>query len=315
MARNMIQFQKGLSLPKFLEKYASEEACREALFQLRWPDGFRCPECGHHSHCQLKSRKLMQCNRCHHQTSLTAGTLFAHTQLPLTTWFLAMFLLTQSKNGLSAMALARHLGVSYNTAWLVKHKLMQAMRERDDGKPLSGSVQIDDAFWGGERRGKKRGRGAPGKTPFVAAVACSPDGRPLTMRMTPLQGFSQASMRRWADQHLAPECEVVSDGLHCFTVLAEHCRKHQSITTGGGPASVEKTEFTWINTMLGNVKTALHGTYHALGGRHVGRYLGAFSYRFNRRFELDRMIERLAYVACRTAPLPYRYATMAEIHT
>lgn len=315
MAKNMVQFQKGLSLSDFLKKYGTEGACYDALFELRWPNGFRCPDCGHHSHCRLKSRKLIQCNRCHHQTSLTARTLFDRTKLPLSTWFLTIFLLTQSKNGLSAMALARHLGVSYNTAWLVKHKLMQAMRERDDRKPLSGSVQIDDAFWGGERRGKKRGRGAPGKTPFVAAVACSPDGRPLMMRMTPLKGFGKASMRRWADQHLASECEVISDGLHCFGVLAERCRKHQSIATGGGPASVEKTEFTWINTMLGNVKTALHGTYHALGGMHVGRYLGAFAYRFNRRFELDRMIERLAFVACRTAPLPYKFATMAEVHT
>lgn len=87
-----------------------------------------------------------------------------------------MYLLTQSKAGLSAMALARQLGVSYNSAWLLKHKLMQAMRERDDSKPLTGSIQGDDAFWGGERRGGKRGRGAAGKTPFVAAVACGGDG-------------------------------------------------------------------------------------------------------------------------------------------
>ena len=83
----------------------------------------------------------------------------------------------------------------------------------------------------------------------------------------------------------------------------------------GGPASVEKPEFGWNNTLLGNVKTVLHGTYHAVRGKHLGRYLGTFSYRFNRRFELDRMVERLAYAACRTAPLPYRIATMAEIHT
>ena len=113
MARNTVQFQKGMSLPEFLKNYASEDACWEALFKLRWPGGFRCPECEHHSHCRLKSRKLIQCHRCHHQTSLTANTVFSHTKLPLTTWFLAIFLLTQSKSGLSAMALSRHLGVSY----------------------------------------------------------------------------------------------------------------------------------------------------------------------------------------------------------
>jgi transposase-like protein len=314
MAKNTVQFQKGMSLPEFLKKYASENACWEALFKLRWPDGFRCPECEHHSHCRLKSRKLIQCHRCHHQTSLTANTVFSHTKLPLTTWFLAIFLLTQSKSGLSAMALSRHLGVSYNTAWLVKHKLMQTMRERDDSKPLSGQIQVDDAFWGGERRGGKRGRGAAGKTPFVAAVACSSDGRPLAMRMTPLKGFRSTSIDRWARQHLSPDSEVTSDGLPCFRAIVETC-PHWSIATGGGPASVEKAEFTWVNTMLGNVKNALHGTYHALQGKHLGRYLGEFAYRFNRRFELDRMVDRLAYVACRTAPLPYRLAKMAEVHT
>ena len=314
MARNMVQFQKGMSLPTFLEKFGTEEACRRALFQLRWPDGFHCPECGHHSHCQLKSRAIIQCNRCHHQTSLTARTLFDRTKLPLRTWFLAIFLLTQSKSGLSAMALGRHLGVSYNTAWLLKQKLMQAMRERDDSKPLTGSVQVDDAVWGGERRGGKRGRGAAGKTPFAAAVACGADGRPLAMRMTPLKGFRSDSIDRWARQHLSPDAEVTSDGLPCFRAIVETC-PHWSIATGGGPASVEKPEFTWVNTMLGNVKNAIHGTYHSIHGKHLGRYLGAFAYRFNRRFELDRMIDRLAYVACRTAPLPKRFATMAEVHT
>ena len=158
MAQNTVQFQKGLSLPKFIEQYGTEEACQEALFKLRWPEGFRCPECGNGTYCELSSRKVFQCHRCHHQISLTARTLFEKTKLPLKTWFLAIFLLTQSKNGLSALALARHLGVSYKTAWLVKHKLMQAMRERDDDKPLSGSVQVDDAVWVGERRGGKRGR-------------------------------------------------------------------------------------------------------------------------------------------------------------
>jgi hypothetical protein len=313
MARNMVQFQKGMSLSAFLEKYGTEEACRSALYKLRWPDGFRCPECRHHSHCQLKSRPLIQCNRCHHQASLTARTLFDGSNLPLRTWFLAIFLLTQSKNGLSAMALSRHLGVAYNTAWLLKHKLMQAMRERDDEKPLTGAVQVDDAFWGGQRRGGKRGRGAAGKTPFVAAVACDSAGKPMAMRMTPVKGFQYTSIDDWAKQHLSPNAEVTSDGLACFSAIVNTC-PHWSLATGGGAASVEEPSFAWVNTMLGNVKNALHGTYHAVRGKHLGRYLGAFSYRFNRRFSLDQMVDRLAYVACRTAPLPYRFAKMAEVH-
>ena len=313
MAKNAVQFQKGISLLAFLERYGTEEQCREALFALRWPNGFVCPKCANTIGCQLKTRPLTQCHRCHHQVSLTAGTLFEHTKLPLTTWFLAIFLLTQSKTGLSAMALRRHLGVAYNTAWLIKHKIMQAMRERDDAQPLSGLIQVDDAFWGGERRGAKRGRGAPGKTPFVAAVACNDQGRPHTMRMTPLRGFFSDSIDCWAQQHLSPEAEAISDGLRCFGAIVNTC-PHWSIFTGSGPASMDLPQFTWVNTMLGNVKKAIHGTYHHIGPKHVGRYLGAFAYRFNRRFELDKMIERFLYAACRTPPLPKKLATMAEVH-
>jgi transposase-like protein len=313
MARNTVQFQKGLSLSKFLDQFGTEEACRDALYKLRWPEGFRCPNCGNHTGCALKARPVIQCHRCHHQTSLTARTLFDRTKLPLKTWFLAIFLITQSKNGLSAMALSRHLGVSYNTAWLMTQKLMQAMRERDDANTLTGLVQIDDAYWGGERRGGKRGRGSAGKTPFVAAVACSPDGRPLRMRMTPLRGFFRDSLGQWAGQHLSPQAEALSDGLAGFRAIAATC-PHRSIRTGSGPASVERPEFLWVNTMLGNVKNAIHGTYHSILRKHLGRYLAAFAYRFNRRIELDQMIERLAYIACRTAPLPRRFEIMSEIH-
>jgi len=313
MARNQVQFQKGMSIQQFLQQYGTEEQCRETLFRWRWPQGFHCPDCGHHSHCVLATRPLMQCNRCHHQTSLISGTLFASTKLPLTTWFLAMFFLTQSKNGISAMALHRHLGVSYNTAWLTKHKLMQAMKELDDHQPLGGFIQVDDAVWGGERHGGKRGRGAEGKTPFVAAVQCTQDGRPLRMRMSPVKGFRTTEIAAWAKRHLTPGSVVISDGLRCFQAIAGTC-EHWSIATGGGPASMEIPDFRWVNTLLGNVKNALHGTYHAIRKKHVGRYLAAFCYRFNRRFDLSALLPRLAVAACGTPPLPYRLATMAEFH-
>ena len=123
--------------------------------------------------------KLQQCNRCHHQTSVTAGTIFESTKLPLTIWFQAIYLITQDKKGISAMILHRHLGVSYNAAWRMKHKLMQVMMERDDNHQLSGFIELDDAYLGGERTGCKPGRGAAGKTPFVAAVETTDDGRLL----------------------------------------------------------------------------------------------------------------------------------------
>ena len=196
MARNRVQFQKGYSLTQFMDEYGTEEKCREALFRWRWPNGFVCPRCSQTVHCRVQSRALYQCSGCRHQVSLTAGTILASTKLPLRTWFLAMYLMTQTKNGISALELSRQLAVSYNTAWKVKHKLMQVMKERDDTRPLGGWVQLDDAYWGGERRGGKRGRGAPGKTPFVAAVELNREGRPVRMRLSRVGCVSQRGDRR-----------------------------------------------------------------------------------------------------------------------
>ena len=159
MPKNKVQFQRGMSLREFMDKYGTAEQCEQALFAWRWPRGFVCPECGHTAYCALKGRRLIQCNACRRQTSVTAGTLFAGSKLPLTVWFLAMHLITQAKNGISSLELSRQLGISQNSAWMMKHKLMQAMLERDAGRQLKGLVQLDDAYWGGRRRGGKRGRG------------------------------------------------------------------------------------------------------------------------------------------------------------
>ncbi len=134
MPKNTVQFQKGSSLHEFIEKYGSEEQCQQALYQLRWPTGYICPGCGNTTGCELKSRKIYQCHKCHHQSSLTAGTIFHGTKLPLKKWFLAIYLLTQRKKSTSALQLSREIGVNYNTAWKLKHKLMQVMMERQSQK-------------------------------------------------------------------------------------------------------------------------------------------------------------------------------------
>lgn len=310
MAKNPVQFQPGMSLTAFLEHYGTEEQCREALAKARWPRGFHCQDCNHAGHCYLVGRHVYQCNRCKRQVSLTSGTLFADTKLPLRTWFLAIYLLTQHKNGISALALHRQLGVSYNTAWLIKHKLMQAMVERDSGQSLGGIVQMDDAYWGGERHGGGVGRGSPGKTPFVAAVQCTPEGHPVAMRMDVVPGFRKAVLAVWAQRYLAPGTAVVSDCLYCFTSVTVADCTHTAIPTGGDAPDRAHPIFWWVNTMLGNVKNALHGTYHALRPKYLQRYLSEFCYRFNRRFDLAALIPRLIAAAAKTPPLSYHLATL-----
>ena len=310
MSKNHVQFQAGMSLMSFLDQYGSEASCREALAKARWPKGFVCPQCGHTGHCQLARRGIYQCNRCKHQVSLTSGTVFAGTHVPLRVWFLAMYLITQHKTGISALSLRRELGVSYNTAWLMKHKLMQAMVERDAEQTLGDNVQMDDAYWGGARHGGKRGRGSPGKAPFVAAVACNEAGHPIAMRMDTVSGFRKTALADWAKHHLAPGTKVVSDGLRCFSSVTQAACTHLPTITGGGPPDETDRTFWWINTMLGNVKKAMHGTYHALRPKYLQRYLSEFCYRFNRRFDLAALVPRLLVAAARTPPLSYRLATL-----
>ena len=134
MARNKVQYQKGLSEAAFDRQYGSEEQCRAAVAKWRWPDGFVCPHCGGRRHSLIKTRTLYQCTACRRQRSLTAGTIFPATKLALRSWFRALYHLTQSKQGISSLELGRRLGVTQTTAWTVKHKLKQVMMERDTTK-------------------------------------------------------------------------------------------------------------------------------------------------------------------------------------
>ena len=314
MSRNKVQFQKGMSLSDFLALYGTEAQCEQVLFAWRWPQGFVCPECGHEGHCVL-GRGLYQCHRCRRQTSLTAGTLFAGTKLPLTKWLLGIYLLTQSKNGISALEMSRQLGICYNSAWLMKHKLMQAMLEREQGRSLDGVIQMDDAYWGGRRRGYKRGRGTRGKTPFVAAVATDPvSGKPLTMRMDRVKGFRSREIGRWSCKHLKTGAHVRSDGLACFNAVQQAGCTHEALVTSGRKGRQNRKSFVWVDTMLGNIKNAMHGTYRAIRAKHLPRYLAEFTYRFNRRFDLAGMVGRLGTAAVLTPPMPYRFVKLAEAH-
>lgn len=316
MAMNRIQFQRGLSMPEFFSRYGSESQCAAALEKARWPSGFCCPRCGALAHCVLRggSHKVFQCNACRHQTSLIAGTVFQGTKLGLSVWFLAIYLISQAKTGLSALALKRQLGVSYPSAWLMHHKLMQAMAEREAHYVLAGQVQVDDAYLGGARSGGKVGRGSENKVPFLAAVSLSEDGHPLRTKLTPVPGFTLKAIAQWAQAHIAPGSTVFSDGLACLSAVTEAGCAHQPTVVAGRKPN-ELPEFRWINTVLGNLKTSLSGSYHAFDFRkYAARYLAAFTYRFNRRFDLSTLHTRLLVAAVACAPHPQRSIRLAEVH-
>jgi transposase-like protein len=301
---------RGLSEAEFRERFGTEEACRTALFAMRWREGLTCPACGGRGFCALTTRKVFQCNRCKKQVSLTAGTVFQDTKLPLVTWFAAVYQLTQSKGGISSIELARRLGVRQPTAWLMKHKLMRAMAAREAAKPkLAGRVEVDDAYLGGERSGGKRGRGAAGKTPIIAAVETTAERKPRRLRLTVVKGFRKREVEKLAKAAIEPGATVVSDGLSCWPAVEKAGCSHRPMVTGSGKRAATWSPFRWVNTTLGNVKTALAGTYHHVSPKHAQSYLTSFAYRFNRRFQLDSIVERLAWAATRTSPQPYRVIT------
>ena len=301
MAYNPIQFQQGMSLPEFLQCFGTEAACAEALRRSRWPDGFVCPGCGGRTHCCVvgNGRSLYQCHACHRQTSLTAGTLLDNTKLPLTRWFLGIYLISQAKTGLSALELKRHIGVSYPTAWLMHHKIMTAMAGREAQRRLSGAVQVDDAYLGGERVGGKPGRGSENKVPLVAAVSLNEAGNPLHVKLSPVATFSNEAIATWAKANLKPGCSVLSDGLACFAAVTDAGCTHSAEVVGQRKPR-DLPQFKWVNTVLGNLKTMLSGAYKAFGyAKYAQRYLGAFAYRFNQRFDLAGLALNLIVDVCR----------------
>ena len=315
MARNKVQFQKGMSEAQFDDLYGTEPLCHAALVRWRWPEGFECPDCKCREHCIVKrgARSLYQCNACRKQTSVKAGTIFESSKLPLRLWFKAMYLMTQSKKGISSIELGRRLGVTQTTAWTLKHKLAQVMIERNAAKRLEGEVQMDDAYIGGLHQGTY-GRGAAGKTPFVAAVSVTGDGKPDQIILRRVAGFSKIAIAKLAGTALAAGVHIVSDALGCFPAVTAAGCTHTPIKTGSGAKAAKNPRFKWVNTVLGNIKAAMVGTYRAVRAKHVPRYLAEFEYRFNRRYRLETMIARLAYVSLRTPPMPYRLLKLADVY-
>lgn len=307
MARNPVQFQPGMSLGEFIANYGTEEQCEAALKTWRWPDGFVCPRCASRDHAIVGRRRLYECHACRRQTSLTAGTIFARTQLALSKWFQAMWLLTQSKGSVSTLELSRQLGVKWDSAWLMRQKLAEVMREAETGRRLEGRVEMDDAVLGGERKlseGGKPGRAGANKIPFVIAVETR-EGRPQRLQLHLVASHTSTEIERIATAGLAPGTHVVSDGLGCFRAVSAAGCTHTSVVTSRIDGAVKLECFRWVNTILGNIKTAIAGTFHALRRAYVHRYLAEFQYRFNHRSGLARMFADLAGNAIHTSPRPY----------
>jgi hypothetical protein len=314
MPMNRVQFQKGLSFGEFVRRYGTEEGCESELEAQRWPRGFVCPACGGREYSNFRRGRLLyyQCCGCRHQSSLISGTVMASSKLALRIWFLAAYLLSQAKNNVSALELMRHLGVSYESAWSLKHKLMEAMWVREQPRTLRGTVQIDEAFLGGQASGRES-LGRKGKVALLAAVSVNREGKPAMVCLS-RQPATGEDVVVFSLNTLAPGATVVSDGAPSFNYVRwQGLAKHEAIVTGGGKQSCEIPQLKAINTVIGNLKTAITGTYHAFKfWKYAYRYLAEYQYRFNRRFRLRELMTSFIRAAAHCKPTPERLLRMAE---
>jgi transposase-like protein len=283
-------------------RFSSEGACRDYLFGLRWPDGFRCPRCRHDQAWPV-GRTLYQCRRCAYKASVTAGTIFEGTRKPLVAWFRAVWLVTSQKTGASALGIQRVLGLgSYKTAWVWLQKLRRAM-VRPGRERLSGRVEVDESYLGGPEEGT-RGRGTRNKA--LIAVAAEEDGKGIgRIRMRRIPSAAARELHAFVKDTVEPGSTIHTDGWNSYQGLEQEGYQHEvtPLKDGKGSAVLPR-----VHQAVSLLKRWLMGTHQgAVSHEHLDYYLDEFVFRFNRRTSRHRgkLFYRLLQNAVRAEPAPY----------
>jgi transposase-like protein len=293
------------NLGAFEARFHTERACREYLFQLRWPDGFRCPHCGFGGFWPVRE-VLMQCRQCNVQTSVTAGTIFQDTRKPLVDWFRAMYWLASQKNGASALGLQRVLGLgSYKTAWTWLHKLRRAM-VRPGRDRLSGRVEVDETYLGGLEEGV-RGRQTERKSLIV--IAAQEDGRGIArIRMKRIPDASADSLMAFLAEAVEPGSTIHTDGWLGYSRVEATGYAHE-VTFLKGKKEAASELMPRVHRIASLLKRWILGTHQgAVSHEHLEFYLDEFTFRFNRRRSGNRgkLFYRLVQQAVAIDPVPYK---------
>jgi transposase-like protein len=282
-------------------RFCTEDACIEYLAALRWPVGWVCPRCAGADGWSIRRTRWL-CGHCRYEMSVTAGTIFQDSHVPLTIWFRAMWQITSQKNGMSALGLQRVLGLgSYKTAWAMLHKLRRAM-VRPGRDRLDGVVEVDEAYWGGEETGVI-GRGAEEKALII--VAAEEDGNGIgRIRLRVIPDASSLSLHGFIQEAIAPGSTVRTDGWRGYFGLDGyvHDRQVQSRQEEG------EHLLPRVHRVIALLKRWLLGTHPgAIGQEHLDAYLDEFTFRFNRRKSKSRgkLFYRLAQQAVLVGPAPY----------
>jgi transposase-like protein len=273
----------SVNLCTLIEQFGSEDRCRAYLEALRWPDEIRCPRCDSRKISQIIKRNQFDCDGCRYQFSVTAGTIFNDSHLPLWKWFLCVYLLCESKKGMSANQLKRTLGISYKTAWYLCHRIRAAMKEANP-EPLTGTVEIDETYVGGREYGKgTRGRATKNKEIIVGIKQ-----RGGELRFFHAEDVKSGTLAKYIKENVSDSVEVVmTDDFTSYPkAMIEaglHGKKHKTINHSSGIYVDGDITTNGIESAFSLLKRGIVGSWHKVSAKHLSAYLDEMTFRFNNR--------------------------------
>jgi transposase-like protein len=273
----------SVNLVSLIEQFGSEDKCRAYLEALRWADDITCPRCGSDKISQIVKRNQFDCDACRYQFSVTAGTIFNDSHLPLWKWFLCVYLLCESKKGMSASQIQRTLGISYKTAWYLCHRVRAAMKEANP-EPLTGIVEIDETYIGGKVYGKgAQGRKFKNKTPVIGIKQ-----RGGELRFFKAEDVKSGTLAKYIKANVSSDVEVImTDDLPAYpkALMAAgiNGRKHETINHSAGVYVDGDITTNGIESAFSLLKRGIIGSWHKVSAKHLSAYLDEMTFRFNNR--------------------------------
>src|SRR5215203_5143742 len=269
--------EQVMNLVSLVERFHDEEACRKYMEELRWPDGAKCPRCGSDKLSRIKKRHQFQCNSCRYDFSVTAGTIFHDTHLPLWKWFLAVYLIVEAKKGVSANQLKRTIGTTYKTAWYLSHRIRDALSEVD-AQLLKGIIEVDETFVGGEVEGM--GRGYKGNK-VVVVEAFERGG---AIRLQVVRGRDRETLQGFIRENTAGDTRAIyTDELPSYIGIADEDTEHEAVKHREKEYARGDVHTNSLENVWSLLKRSIIGSYHQVSTKHLGAYLDELEFRFNNR--------------------------------
>ena len=268
-----------INLISLIEKFRDEETCREYLEKLRWSAGVCCPRCGDLSVSEISTRDQFDCNGCRYRFSVTSGTIFDNTNLPLWKWFVTIYLICESKKSISANQIKRTIGVTYKTAWHLCHRIRTAMKGRVGGGPtLFGVVEVDETLIGGKRRGVGTGNRV-GKTWVAGAVQ-----RGGGVRIEAVPNIKRATLHAFIARNTRPDTEAIyTDELKSYLGIADHDTRHETVRHSEEEWVVGDVHTNSVEGVWSLLKRSIVGAWHQVSAKHLDAYLSEVEFRINHR--------------------------------